>query len=334
MFNLGDVIWAKMRGYSFPWPSQISNDSEGQFIKPFGRCNQFHVSFLSDNSESWIFPSSLTPFQLHDTGPNNSSLVIPKRWESDFNRALRKANNILGGIQPVTDSPAGPTPGGNVIDSFLRDSRTRSESNRRDSSNISDDDEQISLSQPLPSPFLFFSQSQPFPPLPLPVQHSPSPPPPPIPPPQSQESQVSSTPDQFELADWLDPEVPGPVAQTDPNTSELSVLDTLGAWDCALSRFSTIKDIPRPYRSKWAHIYSGVLILWERASVNQDQQATDRALKALIFLPQLLLRKSGCGGKRGQAGPGLAARFEFALNGDWFSLVDLLKGDLHRLEMK
>ena len=172
-----------MRGYGFPWPSIISKDSEGKFIKLAGRRNQYHVSFLSDNSHCWIYPTSLTLFQLPGSSLN---IEVPKRWEFDFNRA----KNILRGVQPNPVSPAGPTPGGSLvharesrcsrspisetdIDNLLRESRARSESSRRASSSESSDDENVPPSQPVPSPFLFLSPSKYSPPPPPPA-HEPT----------------------------------------------------------------------------------------------------------------------------------------------------------------
>ena len=117
-------------------------------------------------------------------------------------------------------------------------------------------------------------------------------------------------------------------------SSKFSVIDALGAWDCALSRFTTVKDISRPLRSKWSHIYGKVLLYWERSVVNKNDEAVYRSLKILLFLPQLLLRQTGRGGKPGQGGPRLAARFDLALQGDWSTLVDQWKADLQRLDRK
>lgn len=89
----------------------------------------------------------------------------------------------------------------------------------------------------------------------------------------------------------------------------------------ALSRFQTI-----------SNLYDLILRHWERGVTNQDAEAIDRSLKALLFLPQLLLRQASRGGKRGQSGPGLAARFDLALQGDWEILVDQWQADLRRLE--
>ena len=142
----------------------------------------------------------------------------------------------------------------------------------------------------------------------------------------------NSQTEQFDLTEWLDPEVPGPLLSPSNNSSELSAVDKLGAWDCALSRFQTISDIPQAFRSKWAHIYDGVMRHWERGVSNQDKEAIDRALKTLLILPQLLLRQASRGGKRGQSGPGLAARFDLALQGEWSALVEQWEADLRRLE--
>ena len=131
----------------------------------------------------------------------------------------------------------------------------------------------------------------------------------------------------------MNPTVPGPIANMpSANASELSVFDSLGGWDCALSRFPTMTSIPRAFRSKWAHIYDNILVHWERGVNNQDPESIDRALKAFLFLPQLLLRQGGRGGKRGQTGPGLAAKFDLAMEGEWETLVNLRKADLRRLE--
>ena len=140
--------------------------------------------------------------------------------------------------------------------------------------------------------------------------------------------------DLFDLSDWLDPVVPEPSHLPVPNNNSLCVFDTLGAWECALSRFTTSTDIPRPFRSKWAHVYDDVLHNWERAMTNLDTNGITQALKGFLILPQLLLRQGGRGGKRGQAGLGLAARFDLAVLGEWQTLVQLWQADLIRLEDK
>ena len=140
--------------------------------------------------------------------------------------------------------------------------------------------------------------------------------------------------DSFNLTAWLDPEVPGPLPGPSDHTSIFSAFDTIGAWDCALSRFPTVTDIPRPFRSKWAEIYDRVLQSWERAVVNNNSDEITRALKVLLALPQLLLRQTGRGGKRGQAGPSLAVHFDLAIEGEWETLINIWNSDLQRLKDK
>ena len=100
---------------------------------------------------------------------------------------------------------------------------------------------------------------------------------------------------------------------------------------CAFSQFVTIKDIPKQFRSKWAFLYNHVLLTWERGVTNKDAIQIERALKAFLALPQLLLRQGSRSGKRGQARSGLAARFDLAMAGEWSVLVSFLENDLNRL---
>ena len=99
-------------------------------------------------------------------------------------------------------------------------------------------------------------------------------------------------------ADFLDPVIPEPLPPAQNSASCLSALDVLDAWDCALSRLTTLADIPRPFRSKWAHTYDRVLQHMERPNNNQDALGVDRVLKLFLILNQLLLRQGGRGGKR------------------------------------
>ena len=104
--------------------------------------------------------------------------------------------------------------------------------------------------------------------------------------------------DHFSLQDWLDPVVPGP-CQTPSNMDigGFNILDDLGVWDCALSRFTTVSNIPQPLQPKWASLYDRVLQRIERAISGGDQESLTRALKAWLILPQLILRQGPRGGR-------------------------------------
>ena len=131
-----------------------------------------------------------------------------------------------------------------------------------------------------------------------------------------------------ELADRLDPEVPGP--QPGPllrDASGWSDIDQLGAWQCALNPFTTMESVPGPLKSKWARVMEIVL----RAILTApDEIRLTRALKWFLILPQAFLRQSKRGGQVGRSS--VAGRFNAAMDGDFGTVIRLLMADRQKDE--
>ena len=82
----------------------------------------------------------------------------------------------------------------------------------------------------------------------------------------------------------VDPVVPGPLGQVRQDDDGWGEIDKLGAWDCALSPFPAIEEIPTQHREAWALAMAKVhRKIWE---VQEDGEELDRALKWWFFLPQ------------------------------------------------
>ena len=102
-----------------------------------------------------------------------------------------------------------------------------------------------------------------------------------------------------DLADRLDPDVPGPlIGPLLLDGSGWGDIDHLGAWDCALNPFTTMSSVPGPVESKWGKIVAKVL----RSVLNApDDESLTRALKWFLILPQSFLRQAKRGGQVGRS---------------------------------
>ena len=76
-------------------------------------------------------------------------------------------------------------------------------------------------------------------------------------------------------------------------------VDRLDAWDCTLSVFHPMEEIPECLKVKWGRITAEVLRRIEEAT--SDTELT-RALKWWLVLPQALLRQAKRGGTQGPGG--------------------------------
>ena len=134
--------------------------------------------------------------------------------------------------------------------------------------------------------------------------------------------------ERVELAERLNPEVPGPAARpAQPDATGWSDIDLLGAWDCLLHPFSTLSSVPKPLEAKWGKVVEKVL----RAVLTApDEPRLNRALKWLLALPQAFLRQSKRGGQAGRSL--VAGRFNAAMEDDFGSVVRLLLQDREREE--
>ena len=101
------------------------------------------------------------------------------------------------------------------------------------------------------------------------------------------------------LADRLDAQVPGPrpLQPDDGVMGGWESIDRLGAWECYLSIFTTMEEVPHQYKAGWSMAWATVLER-EAAAVTDLQQ--ERALKWLCFLSQRLLRMARRGGRSGR----------------------------------
>ena len=123
-----------------------------------------------------------------------------------------------------------------------------------------------------------------------------------------------------ELAERLDPEVPGPIqGPLVQDASRWSDIDMFGAWECVLNPFNTMTSVPGPLESQWGKVVEKVL----RAILTAPAESSlDRALKWFLILPQAFLRQSKRGGQAGRSS--VAGRFNAAMDGDFGMVLRLL----------
>ena len=136
--------------------------------------------------------------------------------------------------------------------------------------------------------------------------------------------------DQVPLAEWLDPEVPGPHPGPVLEDAEgWNLIDQWSVWDCTLCEFPTVQNIPRVYRELWAGAMSKIMRVIQSA---EEGIELERGLKWFLIIPKALFRQGRRGGK---AGKGLLARrVNCLVNGDWGRLLSLLDRDCRMAKME
>ena len=81
----------------------------------------------------------------------------------------------------------------------------------------------------------------------------------------------------MDIRPWLDPVVPGPVhGPVQVDGDGWSRIDKLGVWECGLSSFRALEDVPVIHREKWANAMFIILRRLQQASTQQEEE---RALK-------------------------------------------------------
>ena len=129
------------------------------------------------------------------------------------------------------------------------------------------------------------------------------------------------------ITDRWKPVIPNPSVVIQGTDSDgWCYIDLLGAWDCMLTSFGVMEEVPFQHQEVWVEAWSEILRRWK--SSNTDSETT-RALKWLCVLPQALLRSAHRGGESGR---GLVAqRFNSLVRGDWGSLIEMLLKDKKRI---
>ena len=125
--------------------------------------------------------------------------------------------------------------------------------------------------------------------------------------------------EQMDLQDRLDPIVPGPLPSVRQDEDGWGEIDRLGVWECALSSFPAIEEIPVQHREAWALAMDKVhRRIWE---AEEEGEELDRALKWWFFIPQALCRRAQRGGRAGVGQ--IKKRFNCVIQGDYGELVRL-----------
>ena len=136
--------------------------------------------------------------------------------------------------------------------------------------------------------------------------------------------------EMISLRERVDPVVPGPLPTLQVDEAGWGEIDKLGAWECALSPFTALEEVPAQHREAWGLAMNKVhRKIWEAEGQGEEM---DRALKWWFFLPQALLRQAQRGGRAGVGQ--IRKRFNSVINGDFGELVKLWEQDLLTIKRK
>ena len=69
---------------------------------------------------------------------------------------------------------------------------------------------------------------------------------------QQQEQSIPDLEERQELGPWLDPQIPGPLPVVVDDGDGWLRIESLGAWECGLSSFRALEEVPSLHREKWA----------------------------------------------------------------------------------
>ena len=120
-----------------------------------------------------------------------------------------------------------------------------------------------------------------------------------------------------------------PMARRAPDSDGWSFIAKLGAYECFLTCFPSLQEVPNQHEEAWADAVAEVLRRRERAISDWE---TRLALCWWLFLPQALLRRPSRGGRAGRQQ--VAKRFGCLSRGDWGGLIDLWEKDRRILAEK
>ena len=134
--------------------------------------------------------------------------------------------------------------------------------------------------------------------------------------------------ERFDLRPFINPHIPIPIPGHPPVDAEgWSQIDTWNIWSCAVTCSQLLEDVPAAYRKAWSSALSTILTRVNQATAGGQEDQIDRALKWLLVLPKLLLRKPRRGGQRGQGSGQISSRFEAVRERNWGSLLPGLEKD-------
>ena len=138
--------------------------------------------------------------------------------------------------------------------------------------------------------------------------------------------QVDANDEEFDadIAARCRPHIPqgDPTATRAPDSDGWSFIAKLGAYECFLTCFPSLQEVPNQHEEAFAEAVAEVLRRRERAISDLE---TRLALSWWLFLPQALLRRPNRGGRAGRQQ--VAKRFACLSRGDWGGLIDLWEKD-------
>ena len=102
-------------------------------------------------------------------------------------------------------------------------------------------------------------------------------------------------------------------------------------WECGLSSFRALEDVPLIHREKWGRTMYIILRRLQEASTEEEET---RALKWFLIAPQAFLREPRRGGKKGQSSSAVSARFDSVVRDDWGTVLALLQADRTALKQR
>ena len=143
---------------------------------------------------------------------------------------------------------------------------------------------------------------------------------------QQQGVQVDANDEEFDadISGRCRPRIPqgDPTATRAPDSDGWSFIAKLGAYECFLTCFPSLQEVPNQHEEAFAEAVAEVLRRRERAI---SDLVTRLALCWWLFLPQVLLRRPTRGGRAGRQQ--VAKRFGCLSRGDWGGLIDLWEKD-------
>jgi hypothetical protein len=79
-----------------------------------------------------------------------------------------------------------------------------------------------------------------------------------------------------DLAPWLDPVVPGPSpGPLPPDGDGFNRIDLLGVWECGLSSFRAMEEVPGRFKEKWAGVMATILRRLEQSATPEEEEGSE-----------------------------------------------------------